>query len=63
MNCRVRWKRAADGWTVVAVHDSQESWERFRNETLMPRMSQGIEGGFEAPPRETTFPVHHQQTG
>ena len=53
----------ADGWTVVAVHDSQESWERFRNETLMPRMSQGIEGGFEAPPRETTFPVHHQQTG
>lgn len=23
---------SADGWTIVAVHDSQESWERFRNE-------------------------------
>ena len=54
---------SADGWTIVAVHDSQESWERFRNEILMPRMSQGIEGGFTVPPEEATFPVHNQQTG
>ena len=26
------------GWTVVAVHDSKESWERFRDGILMPRM-------------------------
>jgi hypothetical protein len=29
----------------------------------MPRMSEGIEGGFSTPPEETTFPVHNQQTG
>ena len=54
---------SAEGWTIVAIHDSKESWERFRNEILMPRMSEGIEGGFSTPPEETTFPVHNQQTG
>jgi hypothetical protein len=50
------------GWTIVAVFDSEESWERFRDEILMPRMSAGIDGGFTVPPQETTFPVHNQQT-
>ena len=54
---------SADGWTIVAIHDSQESWERFSNEILMPRMSEGIEGGFIAPPQQTTFSVHNQETG
>ena len=54
---------SADGWTIVAIHESQESWERFRDEILMPRMSEGIEGGFTAPPEETVFPVHNQQSG
>jgi hypothetical protein len=54
---------SADGWTIVAIHESQESWERFRDEILMPRMSEGIEGGFTTPPEETVFPVHNQQTG
>ena len=45
------------GWTIVAVHDSQESWESFRDEILMPRMQQGIEGGFPAPPVETVIDV------
>ena len=53
---------SATGWTIIAVHDSQESWERFRDETLMPTMSAGIAGGFVAPPQETTFPVEVQQT-
>jgi len=53
---------SADGWTIVAVHESQESWERFRDGVLMPRMTQGIEGGFTVPPQETTFPVHNQAT-
>jgi hypothetical protein len=51
------------GWTVVAIHDSRESWEKFRDEILMPKMQQGIEGGFTAPPQETTFEVHNQATG
>jgi hypothetical protein len=53
---------SADGWTIVAIHDSQESWERFRDGTLMPRMSEGIPGGFTAMPQETTFTVNNQQT-
>ena len=51
------------GWTIVAVHESQESWERFRDEELMPKMGAGIEGGFSTPPEETAFAVHNQQTG
>ena len=46
------------GWTILAVHDSQESWETFRDQILMPAMAAGIEGGFTSPPEETTFEVH-----
>src|SRR5881398_3445135 len=53
---------SADGWTIVAIHDSQESWERFRDEKLMPTMSAGIEGGLPAPAEETGFTVHNQQS-
>lgn len=45
------------GWTVIAVHESQESWERFRDGILMPQMQQGIPGGFTSPPSETTVDV------
>jgi hypothetical protein len=48
---------SADGWIVVAVHDSKESWETFRNSILMPRMQQGIPGGFTEPPEEIVFEV------
>jgi hypothetical protein len=41
---------------------SRESWERFRDEILMPRMAAGIEGGFPTPPEETTFMVDTQVT-
>ena len=51
----------ADGWTIVAIHDSKESWERFRDGTLMPRFQQGIAGGFTTPPQETPFDVHNIQ--
>lgn len=51
---------SAGGWTIVAVHDSKESWERFRDEILMPRMAEGIAGGFTVPPQETTFGVYNQ---
>jgi hypothetical protein len=49
---------SAGGWTVMAVHDSKESWERFRDGTLMPRMQQGIEGGFPTPPEETAIDLY-----
>jgi hypothetical protein len=47
------------GYLVVAVHESKESWERFRDGTLMPRMRQGITGGFTSPPQETAFAVEN----
>lgn len=50
------------GWTIVAIHDSKESWESFRDGTLMPKMAQGIAGGFSSPPEETTFEVFTQTT-
>jgi len=52
---------SAGGWTVVAIHDSKESWERFRDEILMPRMRQGVKGGFTAPPQEQAFEVLNRQ--
>jgi hypothetical protein len=51
------------GWTIVAVHDSRETWERFRDETLMPRLQQGIEGGFTVQPQETTIDIQNLQRG
>jgi hypothetical protein len=50
---------SAGGWTIVAVHDSKESWERFRDDILMPRMQQGIKGGFATPPQETAIEIDH----
>jgi hypothetical protein len=50
------------GWTIVAVHDSKESWERFRDGILMPRMQKGIKGGFTTLPQETAFEVYNMQS-
>jgi hypothetical protein len=52
---------SAEGWTVVAIHESQGSWERFRDSILMPRLQQGVSGGFSTPPQETSFEVHNLQ--
>jgi hypothetical protein len=53
---------SAGGWRIMAVHESQESWERFRDEILMPRLQEGIEGGFAGPPQETAIDVYKLQT-
>ena len=54
---------SADGWTIVAIHDSQESWETFRDGILIPAMSAGIEGGFAGPPTEIAYEVYNQVSG
>jgi hypothetical protein len=46
------------GWTIMAVHESKESWERFRDGTLLPRMREGIAGGFASPPEETAIDLY-----
>lgn len=48
---------SADGWTIVAIHDSKASWEQFRDNLLLPALQAGIDGGFEGPPEEKTFEV------
>src|SRR5450432_2114807 len=51
------------GWTIMAVHESKESWETFRDGTLLPRMQQGIEGGFTSPPVETEIDLYNVVSG
>lgn len=51
---------SADGWTIVAVHESRESWETFRDTVLLPAMAAGIAGGFDAPPEEAGFDVANE---
>lgn len=53
---------SADGWTIVAVHDSKENWELFRDGILIPAMTAGIAGGFTAPPEETGFEIVNEVT-
>ena len=45
------------GWTIVVLHDSKESWERFRDGTLGPALAKGVEGVFTSAPQERTFEV------
>ena len=39
----------------------RESWERFRDETLMPTLQQGIDGGFSGAPQETAIDIKNLQ--
>jgi len=52
---------SGDGWTIVAVHESRQSWEQFRDDILMPRLQRGVKGGFTTPPQEMTFEVDNLQ--
>jgi hypothetical protein len=53
---------SGDDWTIVAIHESQTSWEKFRDGVLVPRMAAGIEGGFTGPPEESGFDVYKEVT-
>ena len=50
------------GWTIMAVHESQASWEDFRDNTLMPKLQAGIPGAFETPPQETAIDLYNVQS-
>lgn len=51
----------AGGWTVVAVHDTKENWETFRDNILMPKLQAGVKGGFVGAPQETAFETYNLQ--
>jgi hypothetical protein len=48
-------------WIIVAIHDSQESWERFRDGALQPGLQEVGDEGLAGPPDETSFEVHKYQ--
>jgi len=52
-----------DGWIVVALWDSRESYERFREKTLMPGLQALGDAGFPSPPQQTGFEIHKEQQG
>jgi len=54
---------SAGGYTIVAIHESKESWEQFRDKTLLPKLHAGVPGGFTSAPVETVFNVDNQQLG
>ena len=54
---------SAGGFTIVAVHETKESWEQFRDKILLPKLHAGVPGGFTTPPVETLFDVANQQLG
>jgi hypothetical protein len=47
-----------DGFVVVALWDSEASWLKFRDETLLPGLAK-VDGGLVGPPEEVSFPVHN----
>jgi hypothetical protein len=49
------------GWTIFAVHESKASWEKFRDDTLVPTLSAGVAGGFTSPPQETEIELFSMQ--
>ena len=51
------------GWVVVAVWDSKQSWETFRDETLLPGLGGLGDSGFPGPPKTTEFEVEVEREG
>jgi hypothetical protein len=51
-----------DGWIVIAIWDSQQSYEAFRDGTLGPTLG-SLDGALPGPPVVTTFEVHNEIKG
>jgi len=46
---------SAEGWVVVAVWDLKQTWESFRDDTLLPGLQSLGASGFPNPPKMTEF--------
>jgi hypothetical protein len=51
----------SDGFLVVAIWDNAASWEKFRDETLLPGLA-ATANALPGPPTESTFEVHNEVT-
>jgi hypothetical protein len=50
-----------DGIVIVALWDSESSWVKFRDGTLLPGLA-SVENGLAGPPEKTTFELHNVQS-
>jgi hypothetical protein len=50
-----------EGWLIFAIHDSKQSWEKFRDGTLLPSLQAGVAGGFTTPPEEIEIELYRVQ--
>lgn len=48
-----------DGVMVIAIWDSKETWEKFRDTTLVPILT-STDGVLPGPPTETHFAIHNE---
>jgi hypothetical protein len=55
--------RQTTKWIVIALWDSRESGERFRDEMLVPGLQFLGEGGLPFPPQDTSFEIRKEQQG
>ena len=46
---------SANGWVVVAVWDSKATWDKFRDEVLLPGLQGLGDSGFPGPPSTVEF--------
>ncbi len=51
------------GWVVLVVWDSEERWNSFRDETLMPALQELGDDGFPEPPETIAWEVHTELQG
>jgi len=49
----------ADGFLVIAIWDSKGTWEKFRDETLVPTLT-SADGVLPAPPTTMEFEIHNE---
>jgi len=49
-----------DGFVVCAVWESKGSWEKFRDQTLLPAFADLGDKGLPGPPQSWEFDVHNE---
>ena len=49
------------GWSIIAIHDSKETWQNFLDGVLLFTISSQIKGGFHVEPQASYFEVDQLQ--
>jgi len=49
------------GWSIIAIHDSKETWQNFLDGVLLLTIRSQIKGGFYVEPQASYFEVDQLQ--